>query len=65
MEILIGILIGICITAALSASFSFWMICGILSFNTKRLNFYNQVMIYSLLVAIISFFTCIILIKTP
>lgn len=64
MEILIGILIGVCIIAVLSATFSFLIICGILNFTTKGLNFYTQLIIYSSLVAIISFI-CIILIKTP
>lgn len=60
MEILIGILIGAFVSAALSATF--WIICVIFNFNTKRLNFYTQLLIYSLLVAVISFM-CMILIK--
>ena len=64
MEILIGILIGVFIIAVLSATFSFLIICGILNYTTKGLKFYTQLILYSLLVAIISFI-CIILIKTP
>lgn len=60
MEILIGILIGAFMSAALSAIF--WIICVIFNFNTKRLNFYTQMFLYSLLIAVISFM-CIILIK--
>lgn len=60
MDILIGILIGAFISAALSAIF--WIICVIFNFNTKRLNFYTQLLLYSLLIAVISFM-CIILIK--
>lgn len=59
MEILIGILIGAFISAALSAIF--WIICVIFNFNTKRLNFYTQMFLYSLLFAVISFM-CIIII---
>ena len=60
MEILIGILIGAFMSAALSAIF--WIICVIFNFNTKRLNFYTQMFLYSLLIAVISFM-CIILTK--
>ena len=60
MEILIGILIIAIILAAISATFC--SICGIINFNTKRLNFYTQGILYSLLIAVISFM-CIILIK--
>ena len=56
-----GILIGAFISAALSATF--WIICVIFNFNTKRLNFYTQLILYSLLIVVISFM-CIILIKT-
>lgn len=61
MEIFMGILIGAFISAVLSATF--WIICVIFNFNTKRLNFYTQQLLYSLLIAVISFM-CIILIKT-
>lgn len=60
MDILIGILIGAFISAALSGTF--WLICVIFNFNTKRLNFYTQLLIYSLLIAVISFM-CLIYIK--
>lgn len=60
MDILIGILIGAFISAAISATF--WSICIIFNFNTKRLNFYTQGVLYSLLIAVISFL-CIVYIK--
>jgi hypothetical protein len=56
-----GILIGTFVSAALSVTF--WIICVIFNFNKKRLNFYTQMLLYSLLIAVISFM-CIILIKT-
>lgn len=58
MDILIGILIGIFITAALSSIFS--IICVIFNFNTKRLNFYTKMFLISLLTAVISFYACLI-----
>ena len=61
MDILIGILIGVFISAALS-SIGFGVGCVISYFNTKRLNFYTQGLLYSLLVAFISFM-CIVCIK--
>lgn len=61
MGFLIGALIGALISAALSAAFG--IICIIFNFNTKQLNFYTQQLLYSLLIAIISFMS-IILIKT-
>ena len=60
MEILLGILIGAFMSAALSAIF--WIICIIFNFNTKRLNFYTQLLLYSLLIAVISFM-CLVYIK--
>ena len=65
MEILISVfIISVFIIAVLSATISFLIICGILNFTTKGINFYAQVILYSLIVAIISFI-CIILIITP
>ena len=61
MEVFIGFLIGAFISAALSATF--WIIGVIFNFNTKVLSFYTQFLLYSLLIAVISFM-CIILIKT-
>lgn len=60
LDILIGILIGAFISAALF--FEFWIMCAIINYNAKRLNFYTQLILYSLLIAVISF-PCIILIK--
>jgi hypothetical protein len=62
MDILIGILIGTFILAALSADLSLIFLIICMLFNTKRLNFYTQLLLYSLLIAFISFM-CIIIIK--
>jgi len=65
MEILISVfIICVFIIAVLSTTISFLIICGILNFTSKWINFYAQVILYSLIVAIISFI-CIILIITP
>lgn len=60
MEILIGILIGALMTIALTIVF--WTICVMCNFKAKQWNFYPQLLLYSLLIAVISFI-CIILIK--
>ena len=62
MDIIIGILIGAFISAVLSADLSLIFLILCMFFNTKRLNFYTQLLLYSLLIAIISFL-CIIYIK--
>lgn len=59
LDILIGILIGAFVSVALSAIF--WIMCAIINYNAKRLNFYTQLILYLLLIAVISFM-CIILI---
>lgn len=53
MEILIGILIGVFLTAALSTVF--WIICAMFNYNEKQLKFYAKLLLCSIVIIVISF----------
>ena len=59
-DILIGLIIGAFMSAALSAGF--WMIGDVFNYNEKQSRLYSKLFWYSLVIAVI-IFLCIILIK--